>query len=55
MVPDPDCMADAQRCSNGSAHAARLVSARQYAGLNACLENEIRRESMVLVLRYYTY
>ena len=30
-VPGPDCTEDAQICSNGIAHAARLVSAGQYA------------------------
>ena len=33
-VPGPDCMEDARRCPNGSPHAARVVSAGQYADLH---------------------
>ena len=33
-VLGPDCMEDARRCPNGIAHAARLVSARQYADVH---------------------
>ena len=34
MVPGPDCMEDGRRCPNGIAHAARLVSAGQYADMH---------------------
>ena len=33
-VPGPDCTEDARRCPNGISHAARLVSAGQYADVH---------------------
>ena len=39
-VPGPDCMEDAERCPNAIFHAARLVSAGQYAYMH-CRATEL--------------
>ena len=43
-VPSLDCMEDARRCPNGIAHAARLVSAGQYADVHYLQHNNSTRE-----------
>ena len=47
MVPGPNCTEDARRCPNEIAHAARLMSARQYADRH-CHNRTTAHESLPL-------